>query len=121
MQGQRHCEGRKQRRGKRPDAKLQCHLIDLDTVHPVDIAELKRFMSQDGEILNRSHTGLCPRCQRNVARTIKQSRAMGLLPHLGALVMADARPARQYKPFHNVVKKGGKNGKAIMSKIVTLN
>ena len=65
-QGQRHCVGRKQRRGKKPDAELGCHLIDLDTLHPVNIPELKRFLTQDGEILHRRHTGLCPRCQRQV-------------------------------------------------------
>lgn len=121
QQGLRHCPGKLQRRGKRLDAPLGCHLIDLDTVSPLDILSLKRFLSIDAEILGRQHTGLCAKCQRKVARTIKQSRSMGLLPHIGMLSLADAAPMTPGKPFHDVVTGGGKKSKPIMSHMVPLN
>jgi len=121
QQGLRHCPGKLQRRGKRLDAPLGCHLIDLDTVSPIDILGLKRFLSIDAEILSRTHTGLCAKCQRKVARTIKQSRSMGLLPHIGMLSLADASPLKQSKPYHDVVAGGGKKNKPIMSHMVPIN
>lgn len=121
QQGLRHCPGKLQRRGKRLDAPLGCHLIDLDTISAIDILSLKRFLSIDAEILSRKHTGLCSKCQRRVARTIKQSRSMGLLPHIGMLSLADAVPMKPNKPYHHVVKGGGKKNKPIMSKLVPLN
>lgn len=120
QQGQRHCEGKLQRRGKKLDTPLGCHLIDLDTVSPIDVLGLKRFLSIDAEILSRQHTGLCAKCQRQVARTIKQSRSMGLLPHIGMLLLADMAPRKQNKPFHAVVTGGGKKNKPIMSHMVPL-
>jgi len=119
QQGSRHCPGRLQRRGTRTE--LGCHLIDLATVHPMDIHQLKRFLSLDGEIMGRKHTGLCSRCQRKVARTIKHSRSIGILPHQGYIHLTDARPSKLNKPFHDVIKKGGKKGKAVMSTMVPLN
>lgn len=121
QQGLRHCAGKLQRRGKRLDAPLGCHLIDLDTVSPIDILGLKRFLSIDAEILSRTHTGLCAKCQRKVARTVKQSRSMGLLPHIGMLSLADAAPMKQNKPYHDVVTGGGKKNKPIMSHMVPIN
>ena len=53
-----------QRHGKTPE--LRCHLIDLDALNFLDVINLRRFLSDDGEILSRKVTGLCAKCQRQV-------------------------------------------------------
>lgn len=63
-QGERACKGKLQRRGK--EGKLGCHLIDLDDLSYLDTVNLKRFLSDDAEILGKTHTGLCSKCQRKV-------------------------------------------------------
>ena len=100
-QGLRHCEGKRQRHGKSKE--LRCHLIDLDDLHVTDVTTLKRFVTDDGEILSKRITGLCAKCQRQVASTIKHARNMGMMPHLGQFVIKDAKP--QFKPtnFHDLV------------------
>jgi len=117
-QGRRACPGNMQRRGREPGAPLRCHLLDLDQLTPIDISNLKRFLSIDGEILSKKLTGLCSRCQRQVARNIKTSRSMGILPHLGYVHLVDARPSRVNQSFHEVVPGCGKRGKPILSKLV---
>jgi small subunit ribosomal protein S18 len=93
-QGHRHCEGKKQRQGKSKE--LRCHLIDLDELNAMDVVTLKRFVTDDGEIMGKRITGLCAKCQRAVARTVKNSRNMGMMPHLGQFVLRDGKP--QFKP-----------------------
>jgi hypothetical protein len=44
---------------------------------------MKNYLSQDSEIQSRKQTGLCAKCQRQVAKTIKRARNFGILPHLG--------------------------------------
>eukprot|EP00981_Chlorochromonas_danica_P013660 scaffold6634_cov229-Ochromonas_danica.AAC.4 len=80
-QGQRACPGKLQRKGKK--GVLGCHKIDLDALHHLDIITLKNFLSEDGEILGRKTSGLCAKCQRKVAKTIKRARNFGILAHLG--------------------------------------
>lgn len=63
-QSQRACPGKLQKIGKR--SILQCHKIDLEKLHYADILGLKRFLSEDCEILGRKQTGLCAKCQRKV-------------------------------------------------------
>lgn len=77
------CPGKLQRRGK--EGILRCGKIDLDELHFMDVMTLRQYLSEDAEILNRKATGLCAKCQRQVARTIKHARNMGLLPHIGNL------------------------------------
>lgn len=100
-QGLRHCEGKKQRHGKSKE--LRCHLIDLDAVDAMDVVTLKRYVTDDGEIMGKRITGLCAKCQRAVARTVKNARNMGVMPHLGQFVLRDGKP--QYKPiaYHDPV------------------
>jgi ribosomal protein S18 len=107
-----------QRRGREPGAPLRCHLLDLDRLNPIDITNLKRFLSFDGEILSKKLTGLCARCQRQVARTVKTSRSMGILPHLGYVHLTDLQPSRHNQSFHKVVRDGGKRNKPILSKLI---
>ena len=69
----------------------------------MDVVTLKRFVTDDGEIMGKRITGLCAKCQRAVARTVKNSRNMGMMPHLGQFVLRDGKP--QYKPtaYHDPV------------------
>ncbi|CAN0581871.1 unnamed protein product, partial [Ectocarpus sp. 12 AP-2014] len=39
-----------------------------------------RFVNDAGMILGRYRTGLCAKCQRKVAHTVKAARQMGLVP-----------------------------------------
>eukprot|EP00604_Paraphysomonas_vestita_P001293 CAMPEP_0174824166 /NCGR_PEP_ID=MMETSP1107-20130205/31295_1 /TAXON_ID=36770 /ORGANISM="Paraphysomonas vestita, Strain GFlagA" /LENGTH=174 /DNA_ID=CAMNT_0016049999 /DNA_START=367 /DNA_END=889 /DNA_ORIENTATION=+ len=56
-QGRRECPGGRQRRKREVGAPLRCHLIDLDQLNPIDIPNLKRFLSIEGEILSKRLTG----------------------------------------------------------------
>jgi ribosomal protein S18 len=87
-----------QRHGANPE--LRCHLIDLDEVSYVDVLTLRKYLSDDAEILGRKATNLCAKCQRRVAKTVKTARNFGLLPHLGEFVLRDARPNAK-KRFHD--------------------
>eukprot|EP01031_Cornospumella_fuschlensis_P044693 gene44693-54656_t len=80
-QGNRSCPGKLQRKGKA--GSLQCIKIDLDRLHHFDVLALRHFLSADAEIMPRRLTGLCAKCQRSVAKTIKRARHFGILPHLG--------------------------------------
>jgi ribosomal protein S18 len=100
-QGNRACVGKLQRRGK--TNVLNCHLIDLDELHHLDVVNLKRFLSDDAEILGRRQTGLCSKCQRKVAKCVKTSRQLGILPHIGQYFVEDSRPSHVDENFHDVV------------------
>ncbi|MBI4193184.1 MAG: 30S ribosomal protein S18 [Candidatus Colwellbacteria bacterium] len=53
------------------------NLVDFDFKN----AELlKRFVSSQAKIVNPKHTGTCARHQRLLARAVKRSRFLGLLP-----------------------------------------
>ncbi len=67
------------------------HKIDLDSLDKLDVVNLRRFMTEDGEILGKKHTGLCSKCQRKVAVAVKQARHIGVLPHLGQFVIFDSK------------------------------
>jgi len=99
-QGSRPCPGKMQRRGIKPV--LLCHKIDLDKISYLDVVRLRDFMSADGEILSKKDTGLCSKCQRVVAKTIKHTRNLGLLPHLGEFSVTDSRSSYSPKQdFHD--------------------
>jgi small subunit ribosomal protein S18 len=72
------CEGKKQRRGSQP---LRCKKVDLNEVAFTNVAVLAQFLSPVGLIKPRRMSGLCAKCQRKVARTVKQARHLGVLPH----------------------------------------
>lgn len=101
-QGLRACPGKLQRRGK--NGVLGCHLIDLDALHYLDVVNLRRFLSDDAEILGKRHTGLCSKCQRKVAKCIKTARQLGVLPHIGQYFVEDSRPSHVDQEFHDVVR-----------------
>jgi len=71
---------------------LKCHKIDLDELTYLDVLSLKEYLTEDGEIIPKKGTGLCSKCQRRVAKTIKAARNFGLLPHIGQFVVSDSKP-----------------------------
>jgi len=101
-EGERACAGKLQRKGQ--SGELRCHIIDLDDVNHLDVLTLRRFIADDGEILGKKQTGLCSKCQRVVASTVKRARNMGILPHLSEFVLHDAKPLQKSGSFfHEVV------------------
>lgn len=40
-----------------------------------------KFLTSTGHIKPKRLSGLCSRCQRHVARTVKRARHMGMIPH----------------------------------------
>lgn len=72
------CQGKKQRRGSQP---LRCKKVDLNEVVFTNVAVLAQFLSPVGMIKPRRMSGLCAKCQRKVARTVKQARHLGVVPH----------------------------------------
>lgn len=106
-QGLKHCPGKRQRKGKKADAQLECHLIDLETLSYIDVLGLRRWLADDAEIMPRKVTGLCAKCQRKVAKNIKRSRNFGLLPHLGEFLLQDSNPVSKADNFHTSVSVSG--------------
>lgn len=98
QEGDRSCEGKSQRKGK--SGELRCHLIDLDALNHLDVLTLRRFLSDDGEIMGKKQTGLCSKCQRAVAKTIKRSRNFGIAPHLSEYVIQDSKPLQKAANYH---------------------
>ena len=96
-QGNRSCPGKRQRKGK--EGNLYCHRIDLSTLHYLDTVNLARFIAADSSIMGRKGTGLCSKCQRAVAKTIKRARNFGILPRIGEYVLQDSQPRRK-APYH---------------------
>ena len=104
-EGERACAGKLQRKGH--SGELRCHLVDLDDLNHLDVLTLRRFIADDGEILGKKQTGLCSKCQRFVATTVKRARNLGILPHLSEFVVHDSKPLQKHgATFHDVV--GGK-------------
>jgi len=53
---------------------------NLKTVDYRDIETLMRFISNQAKIIDPRHTGVCAKHQRQLARSIKRARILGLLP-----------------------------------------
>jgi len=73
--------GRRQdfRRGKpRP-----CSVCPAGGVDWKDTSTLRKYISDRGKIRGRRVSGLCPKCQREVAVAVKNAREMALLPYVG--------------------------------------
>jgi len=101
QQSLRSCTGKKQRQG--PVGNLNCHLIDLDDLSSFDVEQLQKFLSPDAEILSRKITGLCAKCQRQVAKTIKRARNLGVFPHINEYVIRDQGYKNRGAPFRTSV------------------
>jgi ribosomal protein S18 len=94
-QDARPCPGKLQRKGK--SGVLLCHKLDLDALTHLDVMTLRNYLTVDSEIMSRKKTGLCARCQRKVAKTIKRARNFGIVPHLGHYEMQPAGVPRAGK------------------------
>lgn len=57
--------------------------IPTKLLHHNNVELLRRFLTPTGQIMNRVQTRLGARDQRRVAKLIKRSRALGLLPYAG--------------------------------------
>lgn len=100
-QSMRSCTGKKQRSGVKGE--LGCHLIDLNDLSSFDTAQIQKFLSPDAEILSRKITGLCAKCQRKVAQTVKRARNLGMFPHINEYVIRDHGYRTPDAPFHKPV------------------
>jgi len=111
--GYRACSGKRQRRGL--NTQLSCHKIDLAELSYLDVITLQRFLTHDSEILPRSESGLCQKCQRKVAKTVKRARHLGILPHIGEFIVRDSRPLSEGTTFQDSVQK---NKRPVQSRTV---
>ncbi|OGC97160.1 30S ribosomal protein S18 [Candidatus Amesbacteria bacterium RIFCSPHIGHO2_01_FULL_48_32] len=50
-----------------------------------DVAALSRYVSDRGRILGKDRTGVCAKHQRKLARSIKRSRQMAMMPFVAGL------------------------------------
>ncbi|XP_064389009.1 small ribosomal subunit protein bS18-like [Halichondria panicea] len=46
-----------------------------------DVLLLRQFLTPDGYLIGRRLTGVCPKMQRRITKTIRRSRKLGLLPN----------------------------------------
>jgi len=90
---------RSKTRGKRRGGRRK---VDYFKEHPeatphdyLNVELLKRFIAETGKILPRRRTGLAATTQRQVARSIKRARMLGLLPFADKLVRDGSQPERR--------------------------
>ena len=57
---------------------------EIDKIDYKNIALLQRFVTERGKIRSRRVTGLSRRDQSKMARAVKRSRELGLLPYVDA-------------------------------------
>lgn len=50
-----------------------------------DVAVLSKYLSERGRIIGKDRSGVCAKHQRKLARAIKRSRQMALLPFVAGL------------------------------------
>ena len=69
-------------RGRKGRRKVCAFCVDkVETIDYKDIARLRRYMSERGQILPRRVTGTCARHQRELTTSIKRARQVALLPY----------------------------------------
>lgn len=90
---------RSKARGKRRGGRRK---VDYFKEHPeatphdyLNVELLKRFIAETGKILPRRRTGLSATTQRQVARSIKRARMLGLIPFADKLVRDGSQPERR--------------------------
>lgn len=78
---------RQTKRDRRPDRgrRKSCPycLEKIDRVDYKDITRLRRFVSERGKIRTRRVTGACRKHQSQIAKAVKLSRELALLPYVG--------------------------------------
>lgn len=61
----------------------QCYFsVNNVTIDYKDTETLSKFLNPHARILGRNRTGVCAKHQRQLARAIKRSRYMGLIPYI---------------------------------------
>lgn len=65
-----------------PKLTKQCYFCSLNLKHidHANVEMLRRFISAQGKIIDPRHTNVCASHQRQLARAIKRSRILGLIP-----------------------------------------
>ena len=74
-----------------------------------NVALLSQFLSPAGLIKPRRISGLWAKCQRRVARTIKQSRNIGMIPHTSGVELY--QKIKPPKPEDPMLARGGEGAK----------
>ena len=69
------------RKKRRKNKDLKCPFTDKSEVNYKDVYKLKKFITTRGRILPPSRTGVCYKCQKQLAKEIKKARYMALLPY----------------------------------------
>ena len=68
-------------RGRRPRRKVCSFCVDkVEHIDYKDVAKLRRFVTERGNILPRRISGNCAKHQRQVTVAIKRARNIALLP-----------------------------------------
>jgi len=97
------CPGHKQGKGTKAST---CPKFDLRDLHVTNTPLLSKFTC-GGVILGKRKTGLCARCQRRVAKTIKASRCLGFFPFVTEVGLTETDPKSKfykYKGSHAISK-----------------
>lgn len=84
-----HRSGGKKKKGTRRRKivlNLKCPLCEsgVKEVTYKDVYQLKKFASVRGKIISTEKSGVCSKHQRQVSRSIKRARVMGLMPYVAA-------------------------------------
>ena len=76
---------KRDRKGERGGRRKSCPYCQdkIDTVDYKDIATLRRFVSERGKIRARRVTGACRKHQAQIAKAVKRTRELALLPYVG--------------------------------------
>lgn len=82
-------DDRKKKKGNRRRKivlNLKCPLCEsgVKEVTYKDVYQLKKFISVRGKIISTEKSGVCSRHQRQVSKSIKRARVMGLLPYVAS-------------------------------------
>ena len=69
--------------GRRPRKKVCAFCVDkAEHIDYIDVAKLRRYLSERGKIVPRRVTGTCARHQRELTVAIKRARQAALLPYV---------------------------------------
>ena len=69
--------------GRRKVNRREAVPLPKETLHHNNLSLLRQYITPGGQIKNRIQTRLGAKDQRKIAKLIKRSRALGLIPHVG--------------------------------------
>ncbi|CAM9492529.1 unnamed protein product [Choristocarpus tenellus] len=90
-----------------------CEIFNVKDLHHNNIPLLQTFLNDAAMIKPRDMTGLCSKCQRKVATTVKRGRQLGVLPTVSAFAIRDSglgAPPRTMRPPLGKAKKRYEQG-----------